>query len=106
MAGLGGKDDLREKKASGFLWEPLYLTVLRIRIRSFWVTRIREIPGILYQQKDPCNSNFLVTYIKLSKIYFRQNYFFIFDLKCHKMLDLVYKCHKKFILLNIKNISK
>ena len=48
------------------------------RIRSFWVSRIR----ILYPQKDPCNSNFLI--IKLSKRQFRQKNV-IFDFKCNKM---------------------
>ena len=33
--------------------------------------------------KDPCSLNFLV--IKLSKIQFRPNNFFIFDFKCHRM---------------------
>ena len=61
---------------------------------------------IIYQKKDPCYLNFLV--IKLSKIQFRSNNFFIFDFKWHTnllssilsvigCLDLVRKYHKKYL---------
>ena len=97
------------------------LSVLRIRIRSDLVFLGHPDPDpgkywirTLYPIKDPYNSNFLVK--KLSKIQFRPNNFFIFDFKCHNnflsdlsfkgCLDLVRKCNKIFILLNIKNISK
>ena len=58
---------------------------------------------ILYQQKDPCNSNFHVKYNCLKYRFVQIIFIFDFVIRC---LDLVRKCHKKiFILLNIKNIS-
>ena len=94
-----------------------FLAVLRIRIRI----RIRSNPvffghpdpdpgkyriRILYPQKTPCYSNFLV--IKLCKTQFRPYNFLIFDFKWHNnflslilsviwCLDLVRKCHKKYL---------
>ena len=81
------------------------------RIRSFLVTRIRirENTGSgsgSFHKKTPCYSNFLV--IKLPKIQFRPKNFFIFDFKWHSnflslissviwCLDLVRKCHKKYL---------
>ena len=67
-----------------------FKAVLRIRIRSdpVFLGHPDPDPGkyrirILYPQKDPCNSKFLV--IKLSKKQFRPNNFVIFDFKCHRM---------------------
>ena len=94
--------------------------VLRIRIRSFWVTRIQESTGsgswkipdpdpgkyrILYPQKDPCNSNFLV--IKLSKIQFRTNNFLSLILGVIGCLDLLRKYQEKNIYFaNHQKLSK
>ena len=69
-----------------------------LRIRSFWVTRIR----ILFAQKDPCNLFAVKNCLNYS---FVQTIFFIFDFKCHKMFRFGKKM-PLFILLNIKNISK
>ena len=78
--------------------------VLRIRIRIRSDSVFLGHPDPFIHKQTPCYSNFLV--IKLSKIQFRPNIFFLI-LSVIGCLDLVRKCHKKvFILLNIKNISK
>ena len=72
--------------------------VLRIRIRAFWVTWIR----ILYPQKDPCNSNFLL--IKLSKIQFLPNKFLSLILSVIGCLDLLRKCQNIYFAKHQKHI--
>ena len=52
---------------------------------------------IVYPQKDPCNSNFPGLVIKLSKIKFCPNNFLSLILSVIGYLDLVRKCHKKYI---------
>ena len=71
------------------------------QIRSFWVTWIwirentKSGSGPLIHKKTPCNSKFLI--IKLSKIQFCPNNFFIFDFKCHNTFFIFhFKCHRMF----------
>ena len=70
-----------------------------LRIRSFLVTRIRiwenTGSGSFIHKKTPCYSNFLV--IKLSKIHFRPNNLLSLILSVIGCLDLVRKCHKKYL---------
>ena len=64
-----------------------------LRIRSFWVTRIRENTGSgsgsFIHKKTPCNLIFLVKYHCLK--YSFVQLIFIFDFKCHKMIRFAIK---------------